>query len=287
MSVKKAIIPLGGLATRFLPASKAVPKAMFPVVDKPILQYIVEELSACGVTDILILVGRNNEAVLNHFDKFPELNERLVSDGKLALLDKAEQPCNLANIVYKRMYEPRGVADVIMQTKTFVGTDPFVVVFGDELFYNSQTSSIKQMLDVYDKTKKNIVGCYAVDPDEVYKYGIMAIDAVDDILNITKIVEKPKVGEAPSTLSAVGKYILNYEVFDILDEVSKNFNKETNYTEALNILAEQGRLVACDLVGERYDTGGKLGYLLANVAYGLKDGDISEELKAKLLEMLK
>ncbi len=286
MSIKKAVIPLGGLATRFLPASKAVPKAMFPVVDKPIVQYLVEELSACGVTDILILVGRNNEAILNHFDKFPEMNFALQRDNKLALLEKAEKPCKLANIFYKRIYDPNGVADAVMNTKTFVGSDPFFVVFGDELFYNSEKSSIKQMVELYDKTNKCIIGCYNVDKKDVSKYGIMAIDNVDGILNVTNIVEKPKVEEAPSTLSAVGKYVLTPDVFDILDEVSKNFNKETNYTEALNILAHTGNLVAADLVGERYDTGGKLGYLLANVSYGLKDPEIAEKFKEELIKML-
>lgn len=286
MSIKKAIIPLGGLATRFLPASKAVPKGMFPVVDKPILQYLVEELSECGVTEILILVGRNNEAVFNHFDKIPELYDVLQRDNKLALLEKAEKPCKLANILYKRIYEPRGVADVIMQTKTFVGNDPFFVVFGDELFYNNEKSSIKQMIELFDKTGKCVIGCYSVDKKDVSKYGIMAIDNVDGILNVTNIVEKPKVEEAPSTLSAVGKYVLTADVFEILEEVNKNFNKETNYTEALNILAHNGKLVASDLVGERYDTGGKLGYLLANVAYGLKDPEIADKLKEELTKML-
>lgn len=286
MSVKKAIIPLGGLATRFLPASKAVPKGMFPVVDKPILQYIIEELSEAGVTDILLLVGRNNEAILNHFDKFPELNENLTRDGKFALLEKAEKPVHLARILYKRMYDPRGVADVVMNARTFIGNDPFFMVYGDELFYNENSSSIKQMIDVYNQTQKAVVGCYSVDPKDVYKYGIMAIDNVDGILNITHMVEKPKVEEAPSTLSAVGKYILNPDVFEVIEEVSKNFNKEKNFTEALNILAGQGKVVACDLKGERYDTGSKLGYLLANVAYGLKDKEICEELKNNLITML-
>lgn len=286
MSVKKAIIPVGGLATRFLPASKAVPKCMFPVVDKPILQYLVEELSECGVTEILILVGRNNEAVFNHFDKVPELYDILQRDNKQAFLQKADKPCHIANITYKRIYEPRGVADVVMHAKSFVGNDPFFVVFGDELFYNSEISSIKQMSDLYNKTNKCVIGCYNVDKKDVSKYGIMAINNVDGVLNVTGIVEKPKVEEAPSTLSAVGKYILTSDVFGILEKVTQNFNKETNYTETLNVLAKTGKLVASDLIGERYDTGSKLGYLLANIAYGLKDVEISDKLKAEIKKML-
>ena len=280
MKIKKAIIPLGGLATRFLPASKSVPKTMFPVVDKPILQYLIEELSESGVTEILLLVGRNNEAILNHFDKTPELDDILLKENKIEFYNKAHKPCTLANILYKRVYEPKGVADVVLQAEHFVNNEPFIVAFGDEMFYNKEKSAVQQMIEIFEKTNTNIIGCYNVDKKDVHKYGIMKTQDENGFLKVKGIVEKPKPENAPSTLSAVGKYILKSEVFDILKELNNNkFNKEKNFTEALDILATNDKLIACDLIGERYDTGSKTGYLLANVAYGLKDEEINQQFK--------
>ena len=286
MRITKAIIPLGGLSTRFLPASKSVPKCMFPVVDKPIIQYLIEELSACGVTEILILLGRNNEAIQNHFDKAPELESILLQDNKLSLLEKSFRTYQLANISYKRLPEPKGVADALLQAKSFICNEPFVLIFGDEMLYNKNCNAIEQMLKVYNKTKQSVIGCYNVDKKDTYKYGIMQLEEKNGVNKVISIVEKPKPENAPSTLSAIGKYILEYDFFDILQDVSKNFDKEKNFTDSLNMLAKRNKLVACEIDGERFDTGNKLGFILANIAYGLRDEEISEELKKQVINLL-
>ncbi len=285
MKVKKAIIPLSGLATRFLPASKSVPKEMFPVVDKPIIQYLIEELSACGVTDILLLIGRNRECLMNHFDKTPELFETLEKENKFELLDKALKPCKLATITYKRVYEPRGVAEALLIAKEFTCGEPFIVAFGDEMFYNPNLSATQQLINEFNNVKHSVLGCYEIPKEDVYKYGILDVKQNKNGLLIETIVEKPAVDKAPSNLCAIGKYLLTNDIFEKLEIANENFNKETNFTDALELLAKDDKLYALTLKGERFDTGTKLGYVMANIFYALQDNDISNQLKNEISKL--
>lgn len=287
MKVKKAIIPLGGMSTRFLPASKSIPKEMFPVVDKPIIQYLIEELSASGITDILLIIGRNRECLMKHFDEAPELFKMLEKENKVELLKKAKHPCNLANLSYLKILEPNGVADALMNAKEFICDEPFIVAFGDEMFYNPSFSATKQLLKEFEKVNKSVIGCYEIPKEDVYKYGIMKVKNVNDALQVESIIEKPKIDESPSTLCAVGKYLLTSDIFNKIEEVSVNFDKEKNFTQALNLLALDNNLVACNLKGERYDTGTKFGYLLANVCYALHDDEISKQFMDELKKIIK
>ena len=190
MKITKAVIPLGGLATRFLPASKSIPKEMFPIVDKPIVEYLVEELSESGITDIIFLVGRGREALLNHFDKNPELNQFLTEHNKTELLDKVNSQPKLANIHYIRCYETNGVAKALLLAENFVNSSPFVVLFGDEMFYNKDISATKQMLDEFEKTNKSVIACVNVKKEEVSSEGVVAINEENGIKNVVDMVEK-------------------------------------------------------------------------------------------------
>ena len=286
MKITKAVIPLGGYATRFLPASKSVPKEMFAVVDKPILQYLVEELSNAGITDILFLIGRGKEAILNHFDKNPELDNFLIKNNKLDLLEKANSSCNLAKLHYLRCYEANGVAKALLLAENFVGDSPFIVAFGDEMFYSSNISATQQIIEEYNKTDKSIIGCVNVKREEVSSYGVIDIEEKDGVKFVRNMVEKPKVEDAPSTLIANGKYLLTPNIFKYIKE-NKVLDREKNFTEALIEVAKKDGLVAKQLDGVRYDTGSKVGYILANVFYALKDEEINKKLKSELKELLK
>ena len=284
MKITKAVIPLGGYATRFLPASKSIPKEMFPVVDKPILQYLVEELSNAGITDILFLIGRGKEAILNHFDKNPELNHFLKKNEKFELLDKANYPCKLANIHYIRCYEPNGVANALLLAENFVGTSPFVVLFGDEMFFNPNLSATQQLVDEFERTHKSVIGCVNVKKEEVSSYGVVELENRDGIKFVKNMVEKPKVEEAPSTLISVGKYVLTSEIFEHIKNNSE-LDRERNFTQALTEVAKNNNLVCVELDGKRFDTGTKLGYVMANVFYALNDSDVKDKLLSELSSM--
>ena len=285
MKVTKAVIPLGGLATRFLPASKSVPKEMFPVIDKPIIQYLVEELSEAGITDILFLIGRGRESLLNHFDKNPELNEHLFKNEKYDLLEPVNKQNKLANCHYIRCYETNGVAKALLYGENFVGSSPFVVLFGDEMFYNKDISATKQMLNEFEKTNKAVIGCVNVKKEYVSKYGIVDIETKDGVDYVKNMVEKPQPEEAPSTLASVGKYVLTSDIFEIIKN-NKVLDRERNFTQALTELAKQNNLVCVTLDGERYDTGSKLGYILANINYALKDETIKESLLKEMKSII-
>ncbi len=282
MKIKKAIIPAGGLATRFLPASKAIPKEMFPIVDKPILQYLIEELSSAGIEEVLIVIGRGKEAIPRHFDKAPELYDNLTKNNKTEFLALADSPCHLAKITYLYAYEPNGVANVVMSAKSFVNNEPFVMVFGDELILNPEISATQQMIELFNKTNLSVIGCKAVPGSETHKYGIMKLEKKHGIDYVVDMVEKPK-SNPPSNLSAVGKYLLMPEIFDVIESVlENNKNKETSFTESLRELGQHGKLVSCDISGKRFDTGSKLGFIVANIEYALSNPEIGNELNEYL-----
>lgn len=272
--ITKAVIPAAGLGTRFLPATKACPKEMLPIVDKPTIQYIIEEALASGIKDILIISGHNKRAIEDHFDRNPELELNLEEHGKADI-----------NIHYIRQKEPKGLGHAILCAKSFVGDEPFAVLLGDDVVYNDENPCLKQLIDVYNTYGGSVLGCQIVPQEKVSSYGIVASEdtAAERIFKVTDMVEKPAVDEAPSRLAVLGRYVITPEIFSILERTEPGRGGEIQLTDALKVLAKQQNMYAYDFIGRRYDVGDKQGYLEATVEYALR----REDLKDKFLEYLK
>lgn len=282
--ITKAVIPAAGLGTRFLPATKACPKEMLPIVDKPTIQYIIEEALASGIKDILIISGHNKRAIEDHFDRNPELELNLEEHGKADLLEQVKAIADI-NIHYIRQKEPKGLGHAILCAKSFVGDEPFAVLLGDDVVYNDETPCLKQLIDVYNTTGGSVLGCQTVPQEKVSSYGIVAskATAAERIFKVTDMVEKPAVEEAPSRLAVLGRYVITPEIFSILERTEPGRGGEIQLTDALKVLAKQQNMYAYDFIGRRYDVGDKQGYLEATVEYALR----REDLKDKFLEYLK
>lgn len=282
--ITKAVIPAAGLGTRFLPATKACPKEMLPIVDKPTIQYIIEEALASGIKDILIISGHNKRAIEDHFDRNPELELNLEEHGKADLLEQVKAIADI-NIHYIRQKEPKGLGHAILCAKSFVGDEPFAVLLGDDVVYNDETPCLKQLIDVYNTTGGSVLGCQTVPQEKVSSYGIVAskATAAERIFKVTDMVEKPAVEEAPSRLAVLGRYVITPEIFSILERTEPGRGGEIQLTDALKVLAKQQNMYAYDFIGRRYDVGDKQGYLEATVEYALRRDD----LKDKFLEYLK
>ena len=287
MKVKKAIIPAAGLGTRFLPATKAQPKEMLPIVDKPTIQYIVEEAVASGIEEILIITGKNKRAIEDHFDKSVELENELESKGKKDLLKIARDISNLANIYYIRQKEPKGLGHAISCARTFVGNEPFAVMLGDDVV-DSRKPCLKQLMDCYNQYKTTIVGVQKVNHNDVYKYGIIdAMHIEDNVYKVKDMVEKPKLEEAPSDMAILGRYIITPEIFNVLSNTKPGKGGEIQLTDALKALMQSEAMYACAFEGRRYDVGDKLGFLEATVEYALKRRGINGQFAAYLKELQK
>lgn len=282
--ITKAVIPAAGLGTRFLPATKACPKEMLPIVDKPTIQYIIEEALASGIKDILIISGHNKRAIEDHFDRNPELELNLEEHGKIDLLEQVKAIADI-NIHYIRQKEPKGLGHAILCAKSFVGDEPFAVLLGDDVVYNDEKPCLKQLIDVYNTTGGSVLGCQTVPQEKVSSYGIVASEATADerIFKVNDMVEKPAVEEAPSRLAVLGRYVITPEIFSILERTEPGRGGEIQLTDALKVLAKQQNMYAYDFIGRRYDVGDKQGYLEATVEYALR----REDLKDKFLEYLK
>lgn len=282
--ITKAVIPAAGLGTRFLPATKACPKEMLPIVDKPTIQYIIEEALASGIKDILIISGHNKRAIEDHFDRNPELELNLEEHGKADLLEQVKAIADI-NIHYIRQKEPKGLGHAILCAKSFVGDEPFAVLLGDDVVYNDEKPCLKQLIDVYNTTGGSVLGCQTVPQEKVSSYGIVASEATADerIFKVNDMVEKPAVEEAPSRLAVLGRYVITPEIFSILERTEPGRGGEIQLTDALKVLAKQQNMYAYDFIGRRYDVGDKQGYLEATVEYALR----REDLKDKFLEYLK
>lgn len=282
--ITKAVIPAAGLGTRFLPATKACPKEMLPIVDKPTIQYIIEEALASGIKDILIISGHNKRAIEDHFDRNPELELNLEEHGKADLLEQVKAIADI-NIHYIRQKEPKGLGHAILCAKSFVGDEPFAVLLGDDVVYNDETPCLKQLIDVYNTNGGSVLGCQTVPQEKVSSYGIVASEATaaERIFKVTDMVEKPAVDEAPSRLAVLGRYVITPEIFSILERTEPGRGGEIQLTDALKVLAKQQNMYAYDFIGRRYDVGDKQGYLEATVEYALRRDD----LKDKFLEYLK
>lgn len=282
MKVKKAIIPAAGLGTRFLPATKAQPKEMLPIVDKPTIQYIIEEAVASGIEEILIITGRNKRAIEDHFDKSIELENQLEAKGKKDLLNMVNGISNMVDIYYIRQKEPKGLGHAINCAKTFVGDEPFAVMLGDDVV-DSEVPCLKQLIDCYNEYKTSILGVQEVPKEEVCKYGIVKGMHIENrVYKVKDLVEKPKVEEAPSNIAILGRYIITPQIFDILSNTEPGKSGEIQLTDALNTLIKQEAMYAYNFEGRRYDVGDKLGFLEATVEYALK----KEELRSDFMKYL-
>lgn len=283
MKVRKAIIPAAGFGTRFLPATKAQPKEMLPILDKPTIQYIVEEAVASGIEEILIITGKSKRAIEDHFDKSVELELELEAKGKEELLDLIRGISNLANIHYVRQKEQKGLGHAICCAKAFVGNEPFAVMLGDDVV-DSKTPCIKQLIDCYNEYRTTIVGVQKVPKSEVNKYGIINGICIEDrVYKIKDLVEKPKVEDAPSDIAILGRYVITPRIFEILENTKPGKNGEIQLTDGLNSLRGIEAMYAYNFEGKRYDVGDKLGFLQATVEFSLK----RKELRNEFLEYLK
>jgi UTP--glucose-1-phosphate uridylyltransferase len=279
--VRKAIIPAAGLGTRFLPATKAMPKEMLPIVDKPTIQYIVEEAIASGIEDIIIVTGKGKRAIEDHFDAAPELERSLLEKGKTELLEQVQYSSNLANIHYIRQKEPKGLGHAVWCARKFIGDEPFAVLLGD-MIIDSDVPCLKQMIDVFDNRNGSVLAVESVDWSEVHKYGVVDGYSVNEQLTqIKSLVEKPK-SNPPSNLAIIGRYILEPEIFDILENTSVGVGGEIQLTDALQELAFERNVYSYKFNGKLYDVGSKVGFLKATMEFGLK----SEETRKDFLNYL-
>lgn len=277
LKVRKAIIPAAGRGTRFLPATKAQPKEMLPIVDKPTIQYIVEEAIAAGIEDIIIVTGRNKMAIEDHFDKSYELEEELKKKGNNDLLSLVEDISNLVDIHYIRQKEPKGLGHAILCAKSFIGNEPFAVLLGDDIVDGSVPCT-KQLIDVYNEYKTTVLGVQQVAPEDVSKYGIVSCKQVDErVYKIKDLVEKPEKDAAPSNIAILGRYIITPQIFEHIENTPPGKNGEIQLTDALKSLMTTEAMYAYDFVGQRYDVGNRLGFLQATVEMALKREDLRSD----------
>ncbi|MCT3174128.1 UTP--glucose-1-phosphate uridylyltransferase [Lacticaseibacillus rhamnosus] len=287
MKVRKAVIPAAGLGTRFLPATKALAKEMLPIVDKPTIQFIVEEAKASGIEDILIVEGKQKRSIEDHFDSAPELEQNLKEKHKDALLQLVHSTTDIGvNLFFVRQPYPRGLGDAVRLAKSFVGDEPFVVMLGDDLM-NDKVPLTKQLIDEYDKTHASILAVKKVPHDEVSAYGVIdpEKEVSKGLYNVKKFVEKPAVADAPSDLAIIGRYLLTPEIFDILDNQKPGKGNEIQLTDAIDTLNQTQRVFAHEFKGDRYDVGNKFGYVKTNVEYGLTHPEVKDELRAYILDL--
>ena len=282
MNVRIAIIPAAGLGTRFLPATKAQPKEMLPIVDKPTIQYIIEEAVEAGIQDIIVVTGRNKRSIEDHFDRSIELELELEKGGKQEMLDMVRGISEMANIHYIRQKEPRGLGHAILAAQHFIGDEPFSVLLGDDLVISKQPC-LGQMLDVFKEYQTSILGVQTVAREVVDKYGIIAGKQVDDrVYKVNDMVEKPSVEEAPSNVAVLGRYIITPEIFRFLETQDAGKGGEIQLTDALKRLAKEQAMYAYDFKGHRYDVGSKVGFIQANIEFALRREELKEEMKEYL-----
>lgn len=286
--IRKAVIPAAGFGTRFLPETKAMPKEMLPIVDKPTIQYIVEEIKASGIDQILIISGHAKRAIEDHFDSSPELEQHLYESGKMDLLREVRKVASV-KIHYTRQQYMRGLGDAILCAKDFIDSEPFGVILGDDVVYNANGEpALRQLMDQYEKTGGTVIGCQVVKPEQVSSYGIVDGVKTDDpnLLKVKDMIEKPSVEEAPSRFAALGRYVITPEVFDVLEQTKPGKGGEIQLTDALRVMAHNGSVYAYNFTGKRYDTGNKLGYLKATVEFALRRPDLGPQFRQYLKDLL-
>ena len=286
--IRKAVIPAAGFGTRFLPETKAMHKEMLPIVDKPTIQYIVEEIKASGIEQILIISGHAKRAIEDHFDSSPELEQHLYESGKMDLLREVRKVASV-KIHYTRQQYMRGLGDAILCAKDFIDGEPFGVILGDDVVYNANGEpALRQLMDQYEKTGGTVIGCQVVRPEMVSSYGIVDGKPTDDpnLLKVKDMIEKPSMEEAPSRFAALGRYVITPEVFDVLEQTKPGKGGEIQLTDALRVMARNGSVYAYNFTGKRYDTGNKLGYLKATVEFALRRPDLGPQFREYLKKLM-
>jgi UTP--glucose-1-phosphate uridylyltransferase len=279
MIVKKAVIPAAGFGTRFLPATKAIPKELLPIVDKPTIQYIMEEVVTAGLEEVILITGREKGSIEDHFDTSSELENHLRKKGRKDLLKIVRDISEMVTLVSVRQKEPLGLGHAILCAKKIVGEEPFAVLLGDDLI-DAEIPCIRQMIDIYQKMDGALIALQKVPKEETHQYGIIKGRRVGDrIYRVEEMVEKPQKGEAPSNLAIIGRYILPPQIFGILEKVSPDKKGEIQLTDGLKELNKKVPVFGYEFLGDRYDAGDKLGYLQANISYGLKHPEIGPKLK--------
>lgn len=289
MKVRKAVIPAAGLGTRFLPATKALPKEMLPIVDKPTIQFIVEEAKASGIEDILIVTGKQKRPIEDHFDANPELEADLEAKQKDKLLELSQSITSLGvNLYYTRQPHPNGLGDAIYRARSFVGNEPFVVMLGDDLM-NDKVPLTKQLIDDYERTHASTIAVMEVPHEDVSKYGIIepSVENYPGLYNVRRFVEKPAVDKAPSNLAIIGRYLLTPEIFDMLEHQAAGAGGEIQLTDAIDSLNLTQRVFAHLFTGERHDVGNKEGYLETSIEYGLTHPETKDALKKYIIQLAK
>lgn len=284
--VRKAIIPAAGLGTRFLPATKAMPKEMLPIVDKPTIQYIVEEAIASGIEDIIIVTGKGKRAIEDHFDVAPELEQNLTEKGKLELLEKVQYSSNIADIHYIRQKEPKGLGHAVWCARNFIGDEPFAVLLGDDIV-QSEIPCLKQLINIYEETRSSVIGVQHVPNEETHRYGIIDPATQDGRrYQVQNFVEKPAKGTAPSNLAIMGRYILTPEIFMFLDRQETGAGGEIQLTDAIQKLNQIQRVFAYDFEGKRYDVGEKIGFVKTTIDFALQNEELRDEILSFLKEIV-
>ncbi len=286
MKVQKAIIPAAGLGTRVLPASKSIPKEMLHIVDRPAIQYIVEEAVSSGINEIMIITSRGKTAVEDYFDRSPELESVLLEKGDLEKYEEVMKISNMANILYVRQKETRGLGDAILCAKSFVGSEPFAVLYGDDII-KSKCPVCKQLCDAYEEFNLGVVGIKKVTKEQVKKYSSMKVDFIrDNLFKITDMIEKPREDQIMSMYSILGRCVLPPEIFSILENTPAGVGGELQLTDAMKKLAQSDGMIGVDFVGKRYDMGSKLGIVQANVEFALEHEEIKDEFRLYLKDFL-
>lgn len=285
--ITRAVIPAAGLGTRFLPVTKATPKEMLPIVDKPTIQYIVEEALASGIEDILIITGRSKRAIEDHFDRSVELELSLEEKKQEELLKQVQEISDI-RIHYIRQKEPKGLGHAILCAKQFIGNEPFAVLLGDDVVYNDEKPALRQLMDVYEETGASVLGVQEVPREKVSSYGIVAARATKEprTFAVADMVEKPSIEEAPSNMAVLGRYVITPEVFGILEETPPGRGNEIQLTDALRTLAKIQPMYAYNFEGRRYDVGDKQGFLEATVEYALRRPELRDRFLAYLKKVV-
>ena len=287
MRIRKAVLPVAGLGTRVLPASKVIPKEMLPLVDKPTLQYIVEEAVAAGVEEIIFVTSRSKRSIEDHFDMFPELQMVLERKGKQKELEELHRLETMATYTSVRQPEPRGLGHAILCARELVGNEPFIVMLGDDLV-DPETPCLPRMIEIHEQYAGSVLSLFQSPPEQISALGIVSIEDVGpDIVKVTHLVEKPSLEEAPSDLAVAGRYILTPDIFEVLEKTPPGQGGEIQVTDAIEMQAQAGRCYGLRFTGIRYDTGTPLGLLTTSIAYALKRSDIGPELRKYMQQVLK
>ena len=290
MRIRKAVIPVAGLGTRFLPATKSMPKEMLPIVDKPTIQYILEEAVASGITDVLLVTGRTKKSIEDHFDYSPELEQELLEKGKQAEYELIRDIADMARIHFIRQKSPLGLGHAIGCARSFVGNEPFAVLLGDDVAVNEERPVLGQLIQAYEACGASIIGVSEVERARVSSYGVIAprgaVEPQQRLIEISDLVEKPQQEHAPSNYAIFGRYVLTPAIFPILATIPRGAGEEIQLTDALRVLVKQERLYALNFEGKRYDIGQKLGFLKATVEFALKREELREPFEAYLRALL-